>query len=417
MQRPTQRVGGVYSYEAIVPGTTFRAELRVTAALAEQLDKTRDDWWQLLTGTARLGQSKKDSYGQVMVIAAMPERASPTTEIVSTDSNQLTVWLLSDLLLRDERLRPSTSVHDLAQALSEYLSCQMVPREKPSVLSQIARSHRIESWQVRWGLPRPSLAGFAAGSCFVFQCTDEQQINPRKLAELSIEGLGNRRAEGFGQLSFNSPLLTQPTSELTHPGSDDASASPSSRASLISPPTGDPTEEIQYARCIEKAAWRDAIQKAAEALAASSDRREHYLAFSGSQPGMSQLGSLRSLLTRLREPQQRTVTTWLSRVHEKRSEKWPAGSLDKLTMLLNNSNSVWQMLNEGIELAALPSVNRLVLVRGDESWLRTELWTEAVQILMATCIRAHKRALENDLNNSAEDDSHHIGGTNNGTAA
>ena len=423
VQRPTQSVGGVYSYQAIVPKTTFRAELRLPDYLVTQLAKVQADWWKTLTGEARLGQSKKDSYGQVTLTAAAPETASSATEIAGTENQRLTVWLLSDLLLRDERLRPSTSVEVFAKVLGDRLGCKLTYQqpwkaestESPSKISLVARSHRLESWQVRWGLPRPSLAGFAAGSCFVFTLEAGEQLDPAKLTALAIQGVGNRCAEGFGQVSFNSPLLTQPTSKRSAAeiSSDASSVSP---PVLLSPPVGSATPEIDYARCIEKAAWREVIQKAAEALFVESAGREQHLGFSSAKPDMSQLGSLRSVLARLKNPRQQTFTAWLNRVSEKRADKWPPGSLAKLKPLFDEDNKVWQLLDEGIQSAALPEFTQLRLVNNDETWLRTELWVEAVQTVMATGIRAHKRSLEN---NSADDDNNraNVGGTSHGTAA
>ena len=413
VQRPTQAVGGVYSYQAIIPNTTFRAELRVTAEIASQLAAQRADWWEALTGSAKLGQSKKDSYGQVTITALEPFSTSATIEPAESSNHHLTVWLLSDLLLRDQRLRPSTSVTVLATALSEQLGCELTLREdwdQGSVRSLFARSHRIESWQVRWGLPRPSLAGFAAGSCFVFQCAEGQRLDPSKLAEIAVQGIGDRRAEGFGQVLLNSPFLTQPTSTL-QPVNSVTQPSSAIPAALLESGTH---STVDYARSIEKAAWRDAIQKAAEALTASPDKRKDCLGFSASQPEMSQLGSLRSILSRLQQPDQQNTQTWLKRVTEKRSDKWPADSLVKLKALFDNSNTVWTKISEGLSLAELPPLAQLLLVNHDDIWLQDELWAEAVRTLVLTGIRAHKRDLESA---QAENNIANEGGALHGTAA
>ncbi len=394
-----------------MPETTFYAELRVTVDIARQLSEQRADWWKALTGSAKLGQSKKDSYGQVMITALEPTVPSASIEQFGEDTNQLTVLLLSDLLLRDERLRPSTSVAVLTAALSKRLGCELTLRENPAVRSLFVRSHRIESWQVRWGLPRPSLTGFSAGSCFVFQCAEGQSTDPSKLAEIAVQGMGDRRAEGFGQVLFNSPLLTQPTSTL-QPVSPMTETSTAIPTSLLESGTH---STVDYARSIEKAAWHDAIQKAAEALTANAAKRQDCLGFSESQPDMSQLGSLRSVVSRLQKPKQQTIQIWLSRVREKRLDKWPDGSLDKLDNLFDSPHAVWTKVSEGLSLAGLPPLSQLLLVKNDHIWLQNKLWAEAMMILIMTGIRAHKRELEKD-----PEDSNSIiseGGTIHGTAA
>lgn len=412
-QQPTEEVGGVYSYQAIVPDTVFRAEVRLTKTFADQLDP---DWWQKLSGKARLGQSKKDGYGQVDIeVLSAPAEATETIEL---PGNQLTVWLQSDLLLRDQRLRPTATVQDLTQALSHQLGCELTLRAAPApsdeaskkspkkLSSLFARSHRLESWQVRWGLPRPSLAGLAAGSCFVFEWPEGQSINPEKLIELAIQGLGERCVEGYGQVCFNPPLLTQPTSEMAVIKGRSAGGGLEPQRRLA--PTSDQHPDTEYARLIEKAAWRETIARAAQALCATPEQRQQYLGFSAAQPAMSQLGSLRTLLAQIEGPQHSSTQAWLDRVREKRADRWPDGSLDKLSQFLNQKEHIWQVLSTGLEQVALPSFSQLLLVENDDGWLKDQLWIEAVTSFIYLAMRAHKRDLE---------DNSTPGGTDHGTAA
>ena len=66
-QRPTENVGGVYSYQAIAPGTELRAELRLRESLVDKLNQKRQDWVNLLEDTYHLGRANKDDYGLVQV--------------------------------------------------------------------------------------------------------------------------------------------------------------------------------------------------------------------------------------------------------------------------------------------------------------------------------------------------------------
>jgi CRISPR-associated protein Csx10 len=114
-QRPTEAVGGVFSFEAIKTGTSLQSVLKLRQSVANQLKKAHgDNWWKVLNTDISLGKSKKDDYGWVELRAEKCEHKSTT---VSDDKQELIVWLCSDLLLRDARLRPSTDVTDLQKEL------------------------------------------------------------------------------------------------------------------------------------------------------------------------------------------------------------------------------------------------------------------------------------------------------------
>ena len=209
IQRPSEDVGGLYSYEAIPAGLTFQAELRVSAAVNQQLSTNDPNWHDLLTGKTRIGQSKKDQYGGVKITVGSSSASVKTQLVKSQDidsNNLLYVWFLSDVLMRGDRLNPTLNPDDFTQALEKELGVSLELREHPTCFSMMVRQRRTESWQVRWGLPRPSLLGWQAGSCLVY--TVEGNLDPNKLKQVAIRGMGDRRAEGYGQLSFNDPLLT-----------------------------------------------------------------------------------------------------------------------------------------------------------------------------------------------------------------
>ena len=387
LQRPTSDIGGVYSYETIPISTKFKAEFRLPQDLAAQLSKQDPNWWQKLSGRDRLGQSKKDDYGLVKIEVTSPKNATAQSAEIN---NLLTVWVLSDILLRDERLRPSTSVTALQQELEAKLEVKLELRKDENLLSMLARQNRLESWQVRWVLPRPSLVGLAAGSCFVFKInTINSKQLAQKLAELETTGIGERIAEGFGQLCFNHPLLSQKTFD-TH--SSQSSASQSVNTPISSPVicnSQDPN--FIYARYIEKAAWRKEIQRLALHLAADEERRRAILGIEGEKTTMSQLGGLRSLLTQLQTHQDSAIKGWFgnesgSELEKKkwkiRKEKW-GNSLHIPYELVTSPNQVWSILEI--------STAELTLTESGEQNLKGILWAEAVQTLVDAVIRAHKR--------------------------
>ncbi len=400
VQRPTTDVGGgVYSYQAIPAATTLIAELRLPQSLKVHLDRQSSNWWHDLNGNLRIGQSKKDQYGSVEVTAKGPS-PSPSEKVDVDKDNLLYVWFLSDVLLRDERLNPTTDPAVFKRALEKALDLpegSLKERAEENLLSLMMKSRRTESWQVRWGLPRPSMLGWMAGSCIVYQVQGE--IKPEKLAELEAKGIGDRRAEGYGQICFNDPLLM---SELSHLERKDSKSQPNfPELGPIS--QGD--SSFEYARVIEKAAWREAIENQALAIAADEKQREAILGIKilreqgqepKSQPPMSQLGGLRSAMQRLTQREHpNSVTRWIDAIDQvqNRKEKWPSGSLQTLKTLLNDFNWVWQALGE---------FDSLTITQNGKTKLQADLWAEAVRTLVDAIIRAHKRDLEDHHPNHEE---------------
>ncbi|MFN7949858.1 MAG: RAMP superfamily CRISPR-associated protein [Blastocatellia bacterium] len=390
IQRPDEAVGGVFSYEVIPQGTELRAQLQVRKSLLKAPDS---EWLAALKGECKIGRAKKDDYGWVTLTASKAEHAAAAPTV----QNELTVWLLSDVLLRDERLRPTASVERLRQVLSAALGVTLTDRTKmddnnDERMHAISRTHRTDSWHVGWGLPRPSLVGLQAGTCVVFQL--EGTLDADKLARVAAEGIGERRAEGYGRLCFNEPFLSSPVSGRTRQD-DRADDDP------VPAPIGKEQTGYAYAAIIERAAARKEIQRCAMGLAADPQRRELALGIyvrmidrqPKSEPSLSQLGTLRSALTRLQQRSDRpALLDWLAHLKEKREDKWPAGrqgeehSLRKLRNLLENEDCVWSKLQVDF--------TRLELTQGGTAQLKEELWGEVVRTLVDACIRAQKRETE-----------------------
>ena len=426
VQSPTKDSGGgIYSYEAIKPGTKLQAKLKLRKSIADVLDNKTQKKWRSdslssvsLKGNYRIGQSKKDDYGEIS-LEVLPNQDFKHQKPAITN-NELTVWLLSDVLLRDERLRPTTDINCLKKELETKLKVKLAFKfcedksSEDKKLSFIARTHRIDSWQVRWGLPRPSLVGLAAGTCMVFEVKEvkegtlEYKLLIESLTEIESRGIGERRAEGYGQISFNDPILTQPTSTLEKP-KDNQPENPTKNSNHY---LEDNQDIIDYARIIEKAAWREIIHRASLFLASELSASEHTfrkqildirIENRESKPPMSQLGSLRSVLSRIESPEDEGLQRWIQHLQDTRNrrDKWPNGSLDKLRQLISSPTEIWEHLSSAlIKLGHKDGFAEFTLTKTGEENLKKDLWTEAVRILINACIRAHKRELEKHQENS-----------------
>lgn len=411
VQSPTKDAGGgIYSYEAIQPGTKLQAKLKLSKPIVDVLN-VKKDWCDSLKGNYRIGQSKKDDYGEIS-LEVLPNQDFKHQEPAVTNNelnelNELTVWLLSDVLLRDERLRPTTDINCLKKDLANHLNVKLdIKSSEDKKLSFIARTHRIDSWQVRWGLPRPSLVGLAAGTCIVFEVVGK--LDQKLLTEIELRGIGERRAEGYGQICFNEPILIKETSKIEQKAKQ---SQPEYSNKNSNDYLEDDQDIIDYARIIEKAAWREIIHRASLFLASECTSRTQILdtkienkeSHPQSKPPMSQLGSLRSVLSRIESPEDEGVERWFEHLQDtkNRCDKWPNGSLDKLRQLITSPTEIWEHLSLALtKLGHKDGFAEFTLTRTGEQKLKTELWSEAVQILIDACIRAHKRELEKHQENT-----------------
>lgn len=404
-QRPDEAVGGVFSYEAIKACTKLRAEMWLKSSLVEKLETARSPWLDALNGEHRLGRSKKDDYGLIKLAV---ERLDSALAANIDKTAHLTVWLLSDMLLRDERLRPAASLEQLRKALERELAVTLTLREDGAqkLLPHLSRQNRTDSWHVGWGLPRPSLVGLAAGTCAVFSVSGK--LDEIKLAELEREGLGERRAEGFGRVRFNDPLLRSKLdgaarSDMESGNNQPNEAEPGDEAGSIS------QSESDYLRLIEREAARREIHRLALGFAIDQDNRRMALGIEiknkESRPTLSQLGALRSVISRLQSrSDQQQVTGWIEQLEatDNRLKNWPGengkekGSLDKIRDLVTDPERVWALLGKTTPQESI-DWSALAITKTGESELKDELWAEAVRALVDACVRAHKRETERQM--------------------
>ncbi|NJP97982.1 hypothetical protein HCN51_52640 [Nonomuraea sp. FMUSA5-5] len=371
-QRPTREIGGIYVYRALAARTTLRAEVRVRAGLLQP------GWEQQLSGRWRIGRSSKDDYGQASVtVQSMTDQRDDVEA-----GDLLRVWLLSDLLVRDVRLRPSTSLHDVARALEHALSRAGAPDVSLEPVVEPHRDgsvtvavgvHRTESWHRGWRMPRATLYGLAAGSCLTFRVTGGP-ISSDVLAEVHAAGVGDRRSEGFGQVELNHDLLARPVA------AEQASDQRKHPATGLEPLLAPGEKGHQEARIFELAAWRTEIRRRCDGIRGERERRAEIIPKGVTN---TQLNALRAVV---REPsEERAVARfrWLTQTNAGRSD-WPAEAISTLHDLLVDQDTIWRLLE-------LPEESLVVTADGVQS-LRAELRTEALRILVDSCLAAHSRA-------------------------
>jgi CRISPR-associated protein Csx10 len=197
--------GAVYRYDALAPKQTFEA-----AILCNDSDVTPLKLW--LTGDAILGGSRSGGYGLSRFEVLKDEPVDNWREVngtlISDIDGKLIFTLLSDTLLRDHNGQFVVDPEVVTRALSERLGVTLAPYKYAgeAVPSRWAYldGETIGGFNRKWGLPLPQVLAVKMGSVFVYEKPDmEDQELKERLQKLEAEGIGERRAEGFGRVAVN----------------------------------------------------------------------------------------------------------------------------------------------------------------------------------------------------------------------
>jgi CRISPR-associated protein Csx10 len=377
IQRPDETVGGVYSYEALAAQQIFFSEVWIRGSSVDEKELNA-----ALDCEARLGLARQAGYGRVRIKKAQKhERMLPERQM---KDRTLTVWLTTDAILSHSM--GEGGLEALAGAVATALG------EKAEKLFEIAeywgnlRWRRIDGWQSRWGLPRPTLVALQAGSVAEFRLRECVSINVERLER---EGIGERRGEGFGCLIANhSYLAIEPEAEQLK--------IPTRKQSV--PPL--PESPDTFVTAVWRKAWERCIALRAEAAVKDAKDREDRLGWklvpaSGKLlPNMSQLGALRAVMGELSDFE--PVKAWVMRLGEsKRKKDWPDEAFEKLEELIRKPESVWEKLGlEGKDkddrFAGAPQPDRL----GPDPLADPDLQRFAIRTLLLQAMRFHKRDSE-----------------------
>jgi CRISPR-associated protein Csx10 len=213
--RATKEHGAVFRYEAL-PAGALLAGVILTGS-ASEADAMKD----LIDGrTILLGKARTAGYGQATVETVEVWAGNwREAEISPTDSDEerrdesgesredyggdepeqlssFTLTFLSDAIVRDEKGQHTL---DPLPALRKRLNNQFnLTTGEGSIFRQ---SEVVGGFNRKWGLPLPQVAAIAAGSVFVIKA--DPPVSVATLRRLEDEGIGERRAEGFGRIAIN----------------------------------------------------------------------------------------------------------------------------------------------------------------------------------------------------------------------
>jgi CRISPR-associated protein Csx10 len=402
-RRPVESAGGgLFTFEGIPAGTVLVTDV----VLPDGVDLG------LASGDRmRLGRSRKDDFGLVEV-RSVEVRSEPTPALPTPGPNavqRLTVWCLSDVLPRSVYLSPDPTPEGLAAALGTALGTTLTPVRAPENDDRrptATTATRREGFAVRWGRPRPSQIALAAGSVVTLDVTGPP-VTAEALARIERDGIGARRAEGYGQILFNPPDFDKDCLELDSDDPPKGKAKPAgARIVRLGPP---PTSAPDVLHGVLRRAWRTAIRRKVEELAASRDLLDLLLPEAppprkGSRktrPTASQLGQLRAQLER--HPDH--VRDWFAglRASGNRNDSWTPHAIDAAEVLLLDSLAPVPA-GGGRTAPPLPTVWEHL--RMADSWASTdqppeevrelyrEMTAEARALLLVAMHRQSRRGIE-----------------------
>jgi len=194
--RATRAEGAVFRYQAIAAAERFGGLILCPD------QTTADRILSLLDGELWVGGSRSAGYGCIQIDRA--QSLADTTEYDSVvtalnPGDHLVITLLSAAIVRDDY---GACVNDLAP--------DRLPEPIGLAVNRVAAFKRltlIGSFNRAWGLPTEQVPALAGGSVFVYQVT--QPIAAAELRALELNGLGERRAEGFGRVRVGDPYPVQ----------------------------------------------------------------------------------------------------------------------------------------------------------------------------------------------------------------
>ena len=366
-QRPTEDVGGVFTYEAIRAGQKFSSQILISKSVMDILPEL-----SMFEEKIRIGRAKKDDYGQVTVRASVGN-------IVSAEIHGSTfdLMLASPLLARDEKLRPITDQDAFARWLGKKLGTGLVCEAVSS------RAFRDDGWNNAWNEPRPTRFGIAAGSSFRFGMKGDMRNAIAMLQKIEKEGLGERRGEGYGEVKINPSILLAKKPPVL---SEHSLQVRENQISADKYPNLRLKQTAFTAQLLHRA-WRKEIRRRAY----SSNEFHNDISISAKKPGSSQLGALRSIFEGNYFD---VLDSWLVHLREtkNRESKWSRKTLELLDKFAKNKDEIWTYIN----------VEDLPGLEGHD--IRSGIATEATRIFWLTAISlASEGAQGKGENHGAQD--------------
>ncbi|HZO72938.1 MAG TPA: RAMP superfamily CRISPR-associated protein [Ktedonobacteraceae bacterium] len=227
----TVQEGILYNRRVFAENTRFWGMVKV----ADELVRTFKDFIEEIghTGLVRVGTGRTRGMGQVNISVKQMEneqdsphdfqdrlqkfddklskavQAFSESEKFPLDSSPFyfALTLHSPVILRDDLLRYRGSINEEAlEKLLKQAGLSELPADQFRLLYQSASVRRVTGWNDLWGTPRTNELAIETGSVFLFESQLPQKDVELALFSIESEGIGQRRAEGFGRVCVSDPF-------------------------------------------------------------------------------------------------------------------------------------------------------------------------------------------------------------------
>jgi len=180
----SSKEGVIFNYESIDKGQIFEGSI-----LGEDLTIFKSNFEQEYE--AYTGRSKTSQYGKIK-LELLDDTKVIVPEIIFSENLSLT--FLSDVILYNDEGQSVVTKNALEKYLKQKVSDKLILKKA------FIKSSRIDNFVSVWKLKKPSENAFSTGSCFLISGLEEKDKD--KLSELTKNGIGERKNEGFGRLAF-----------------------------------------------------------------------------------------------------------------------------------------------------------------------------------------------------------------------
>ena len=227
----------LYNRQVIEEDAHFWGLVKMPDGLASSFEKFVGEAGNTSAGWLRIGTGRTRGMGKVGLKLGTPahlsnidafrarleafdaklrEKAKPFKLPLSPFYFALT--LHSPAILSDGWQGYATSIHakTLLHGNDTLASRVGLPAASLQRVYQFSSTRRVTGWNELWGTPRANEIAIDTGSVFLFACTeslteDRRQALIQALAQLEEEGIGRRKAEGFGRICISDPFHREVT--------------------------------------------------------------------------------------------------------------------------------------------------------------------------------------------------------------
>ena len=205
--------GQLFLARALPAGMRLRATVTMSEKLHELVkDRIDGDFRPQRTFSERLGLWRlSGTYGRAECrLGGFHQVEVPGIEW--DENGTTTLWFTSDVVARSTRLGPGGSLDDLYKAFERAGVPLTEDDSDERWFSAGIRHRRIDSWSAADRRPRATRTVIQAGSVLRVRSADagsSPEETMRRLARLSVTGIGELTAQGFGRFVVDHPLLRE----------------------------------------------------------------------------------------------------------------------------------------------------------------------------------------------------------------